>query len=254
MEMRRSRVLNKLRNGKVVSSVKLNTLDPRVAEIAGMAGFDTVWHCNEHVPTDWYTLEHCVRAAKIFDMDVLVRVEKGSYSDYIRPLELDATGIMVPHLMSAAEAQYVARTTRFHPLGLRPVDGGNQDGAYCSIPLDEYMEQANRERFVAIQIEDEEPLDELEDIARVEGIDMIFFGPGDFSQSIGTPGDMSNPKIHDTRKRIAEVCRKYGKYAATTAGVDDIDTFVKMGYQFLNVGADVIGLSQYFNSIVKAFP
>lgn len=254
MEMRNSRVLQKLRAGKVVSSVKLNTMDPRVAEIAAMSGYDVLWYCHEHVPTDWLQLENCVRAAKLHDADVVVRVERGSYSDYVRPLELDAAGIMVPHVMSAEEAREVVRMTRFYPVGKRPVDGGNPDGAYCAIPLGQYMQQANRERFVAVQVEDVEPLEELEAIAKVEGVDIIFFGPGDFSQALGTPGDFTNPRISETRKLVADVCRKHGKFAATTGGIEDIEPYVKMGYQFLNVGADVIGLSAYFSKIVDAFP
>jgi len=60
-----------------------------------------VWLCNEHVPNDWLNLEHQIRAAKLFDMDTIVRVSKGSYSEYIKPFECDATGIMVPHIASA---------------------------------------------------------------------------------------------------------------------------------------------------------
>ena len=253
MKMRRSRVLEKLRAGKMVCATKLNTMDPRVAEIAAMCGFDVLWYCMEHVATDWVTIENVIRAAKIYDVDVMVRVEKGSYSDYIRPFELDAAGIMVPHVMSYDEALQIVKTTRFHPVGRRPIDGGNQDGGYCSIPVDEYIAQANRERFVCIQIEDPEPLDDLDKIAQVDGIDIILFGPADFSQGIGAPGDTSHPKVVETRKRIAEVCKKYGKFAATTGGVATAAEFKKLGFQFLSAGADVVALMEYFTKIKQDF-
>jgi 4-hydroxy-2-oxoheptanedioate aldolase len=173
MHMRPSRVLRKLRAGQVATCTKLNLAEPRAAEIAAQSGFDCIWLCNEHVPTDWSMLENMIRAAKVYDVDTLVRVSKGSYSDIVRPLEADAAGIMVPHLMSAEEARYIARTTRFHPVGRRPVDGGNADGAYTRVGMGRYLETANRERFVIVQIEDPEPLDELDEIASVEGIDML---------------------------------------------------------------------------------
>ncbi len=253
MVMRRSRVLEKLRSGKVASCVKLNLLDPRVSEIAAMIGFDSVWVDMEHVPTDWGTVENQVRAAKIYDTDVIVRVAKGSYSDYIKPLELDATGIMIPHIMSYEEAKSIVKTTRFHPIGRRPLDGGNADGDYCMIDTVEYIKQANRERFVCVQIEDPEPLADLEKIAGVEGIDIIFFGPGDFSQGIGFPGDWLNPKISETRKRIAEVCQRHSKFAGTVGGPDNLKELVDMGYQYISVGADVVGIAEYFKGIVKLF-
>jgi 4-hydroxy-2-oxoheptanedioate aldolase len=253
MKMRRSRVLEKLRRGNVVSCVKLNLFDPKVVEIAAMAGADCIWLDMEHVPTDWATIENAVRAGKIYDADVMVRVAKGSYSDYLRPLEADAAGIMVPHLMSVEEARQVVQTTRFHPLGRRPVDGGNTDGAYCTIDLPEYARQANESRFICIQIEDPEPLDQIDSIAQVEGIDMILFGPGDFSHGIGCLGQWNHPKIVEARKRIADVCQKHGKVAATVGSPDNLGELIAMGYRFISVGADVIALGEYFQKIVKSF-
>ena len=94
-----------MRNGEMAISAKMNLTDPRGVEIAAMCDYDCVWLDMEHVPNDYATIENCVRAAKIYDCDVLTRVAKGSYNDFIRPLEADSTGIMVPHLMSLKEAK-----------------------------------------------------------------------------------------------------------------------------------------------------
>ena len=135
--MRPSRVLRKLRSGQVVSCFKININSSRVVEIAGMMGFDCIWIDMEHMALDWSEVESDILASKVYDMDTVVRICRGSYSDYIRPLELDASGIIVPHVMSLQDAQFVARTTRFHPVGRRPVDGGNTDAAFCNIDLQE---------------------------------------------------------------------------------------------------------------------
>ena len=163
----------------------------------------------EHVPNTLQDIENQLRAAKIYDVDTVVRVKRGSYSDLICPLEIDATGIMVPHVMSAEDAMKVAWHTRFHPIGRRPVDGGNADGAYCTIPFKSYIKQANEQRFVIAQIEDPEPMDELERIAQVEGIDMLFFGAGDFSHGIGLPGEWELPKVYLHSKRAKNVYENY---------------------------------------------
>ncbi|MDF2716111.1 MAG: aldolase [Paenibacillus sp.] len=248
--MRPSRVLQKLRAGEVAYATKLNLGDSRVAEIAAMSGLDCIWTDMEHVPNDWAVVEKQILAAKAHGVDTIVRVARGSYSDYIRPLEMDATGIMVPHIMSAADAKAVIRSTKFHPLGLRPVDGGTADGAYCNIEFADYLKQANEERFNILQIEDVEPLGELEEIIALPGLDMIFFGPGDFSQSIGAPGQMDHPLIAETRKRIAELAVKHGKFAGTVGSTGNAEELVAMGYRFISVGADVIALTQYFRGIV----
>ena len=175
VKMRPSKVLKKLRAGEVVNSIKLNLADARAAEIAALCGADSVWLDLEHVPNTLQDIENQIRAAKMHDCDAIVRVKRGSYSDLICPLEMDATGIMVPHVFTAEEAREIAWRTRFQPVGRRPMDGGNADGAYCGIPVEEYMEQANRERFVILQIEDPEALDELDGMAKVDGIDMLLF-------------------------------------------------------------------------------
>ena len=249
--MRRSRVLKKLRAGEIVNCFKVNLSDARACEIAARSGFDCIWTCREHVPNDLAAIESQVMAAKAYDVDLLCRVRRGSYSDYILPLELDAAGIIVPHVMSLEDARNIIRMTRFHPVGRRPIDGGNADGFYCNIPLHEYLEQANRERFVILQIEDPEPLDDLEAIAELEGYDMILFGAGDFSHAVGAPGDMDHLLVAQTRARVAEVARKYGKFAGALGGPDVRQELIDMGYNFISVGADVIGLSLYCRDLAK---
>ena len=251
MNMRPSRVLQKLRDGHFVSCIKINLSNPQVAEIAALCGFDCVWVDQEHCTPDWDVLNSQVWATKAHNTDLLVRVPRGSYSDLIRPLEMDATGIMVPHIMSLADARSVVQTTRFHPIGRRPIDGGNADGAFTNMDFQDYLATANKERFVILQIEDPEPLDELEAIAALEGYDMLFFGPGDFSQGIGAPGNFAHPQLLETREWVAALANKYGKFAGTTGSIDHLDSFRQMGYQFVSVGADVVGLSTYFNSLIN---
>ncbi len=250
--MRPSRVLKKLRAGEVVSCFNVH-FDAQVSEIASMAGFDCVWIDNEHMGRDYSEIQAHIWAAKSHDMDVMVRVPRGSYSDYIKPLELDATGIMVPHIMNIEDARKVVQMTRFHPIGRRPLDGGNADGGYTSIDYADYLPQANKERFVIVQIEDPEPLEDLDAIAALDGIDMLFFGPADFSQGIGAPGEWDHPKLIETRKRVAQVATRHGKFAGIPGSVDNIDELVEMGYRFIAIGADVVGVGTYCRQLMDGF-
>ncbi len=253
MEMKQSKVLDKLRAGEVVTCIKVNLMDSRVVEIAGLSGVDCVWTDMEHVPNDLSVVERQILAAKAYNTDIMVRVSRGSYSDYVRPFEMDASGIMVPHIMSLEDAKNVVRMTKFHPIGRRPVDGGNADGAFCNIDFVEYLKQANERRFLCIQIEDPEPLEALDEIAALEGIDMLFFGPGDFSHGIGAPGQWDHPELIKTRERVAEAAVKHGKFAGTVGSPANIKDLIAMGYRFISMGADVVGLSQYFSQIMTNF-
>ena len=249
--MRKSNVLRKLRNNETVMCFKMNLSDSRAFEIAAMNGFDCLWTCMEHVPNSIEQIERQIAACKAYDTDIVVRVRRGSYSDYVVPLEMDATGIMIPHIMSAEDARMVAKTTRFHPVGLRPLDGGNADAKFCSVALSDYLVQANEERFVIVQIEDPEPMGELDEICQTDGIDMIFFGPADYSQAIGVPGKFDDPRIQKARLEIAQAASRHGKFAGTVGSPDNFRELMQMGYRFISLGADVVGLQNYCKDIVE---
>ncbi len=250
--MRPSRVLKKLRAGEVVSCFNVH-FDAQATEIAALAGFDCVWIDNEHLAQDYSNIQSHVWSAKSHDTDVMVRVPRGSYSDYIKPLELDAAGIMVPHIMNVDDARKVVNMTRFHPIGRRPLDGGNADGGYTRIGYNDYLPQANKERFVMLQIEDPEPLEDLDAIASLEGIDILFFGPADFSQGIGAPGEWNHPKLIEARKKVADAALRHGKFAGTTGRLDNLDELVNMGYRFIAVGADVVSVGNYCQQLINGF-
>lgn len=251
MNIRKSRVLRKIRNGQTAFSFKLNLADVRAAEIAAMTGIDCLWTDMEHVPNDYFVIENIVRAAKIYDVDVLTRVRRGSYNDMINPLEADSAGVMIPHLMSLEDAKQVVYYTKFHPIGRRPIDGGNADGNYCLTDGDTYIRQANEERFNVVQIEDPEPLKDLDAICALDGIDMIFFGPADFSQGIGHPNEFEHREIARVKELVAKTARKHGKAAGTVGGIGNYKQLENMGYNFINLGADVIALSGYYLDILS---
>ena len=253
MKMRESRVLRKLRGGDIASCLKVNIGDGQAAEIASMSGFDCLWIDREHLAQDYSVLNSQIWAAKVHDVDIMVRVPRGSYSGYVKPLEMDATGILVPHIMNLDEAKQVVQMTRFHPLGRRAIDGGSADGAYTRMDFADYLKDSNEQRFVILQIEDPEVLPDIEAIAGLDGVDGLFFGPGDFSQGIGAPGQWDHPRLIEARKLVAEVARKHGKVAATSGGIDSLDSFLEMGYNFVNVGADVVGLNVYCNNLIDRF-
>ncbi|MBR2886061.1 MAG: aldolase [Clostridia bacterium] len=252
IHMRKSRILRKIRNGEVVVSAKCNLSDIRGIELAAMCGFDAIWIDMEHVPNSYSDIEKAVLAAKAYDCDIITRTSRGGYSNYIRPLEADSAAIMVPHVMSLKEAKEIVYYSKFHPIGRRPLDGGNADGGYCLVDALEYMETANKERITIIQIEDPEPLEELEEIAALPGIDMLFFGPADFSQGIGAPCDFSNPKLLEARKRVVECAKRHGKLAGTTGSPANFKQLADEGFNLINIAADVVILGAGYKNALSS--
>lgn len=245
MKTRPSRLLALLRQQQLPTILKINLADPRVIEIAGLCGADAVWLCTEHVPNDWIALEHQIRAARVHNMDTIVRVARGSYSDFIKPLEADATGIMVPHVETEQEARQIVEWVRFQPLGRRALDGGNSDGQFCLVPMDEYLRHSNQERIIILQIESPEALANVEAIAAVPGFDGLLFGPGDFSHLIGKAGQLDDPQVVEARRCVAAAARRHGKFAMTAGLIAPFADLVREGHQVFGLGADVVGLGNY---------
>jgi len=253
MKLRPSRIRRELRAGQRPTCFKLNLADPRVVELCGLAGASAVWICNEHVGNDWFNLENQIRAAKLYDVDTIVRVAKGSYSEYVKPFESDATGIMVPHVTTAEEARQIVQMTRFHPLGRRAWDGGNVDGAYCQIPVADYIAHSNTERLLIFQIESPEAVANVEAIAAVPGFDALLFGPGDFSHLIGRAGDASAPEVVAARRRVAAAARAHGKWLMAPGPMAPRAELEAEGFRVFGIGADVLGLGEYFRRAVAEF-
>ena len=250
---RKSRIKRTTDAGKVATILKCNTVDTKVAEIFALAQPDAIWLCMEHGPLDYNQAENQINAAKIYDVDSLLRVNRGGYSNYIRGFEVDCTGLIIPQIESLADAKQIEEFTKFPPIGKRGLDGGNNDGKYTKLNMHDYIEQANQERLVIYQVETPEVMKDIEAIAEMQGVDALFFGPGDYSLTLGVPGQMDHPDVVAARKKVAEVARKNNKIAATPGGPGVAKNYIDMGYNLLNIGADVVALSDYAEKLVNEF-
>jgi len=252
--MQKSRVLEKLRSGNPVLCTKANFKDPAIIELIGLIGFDCVWLCQEHLWTNSETLYSLITSARLTGMDSMVRIEKNDYTSAIKPLEMGAKGIMVPHIKSVEEAKFWIEATRFYPIGRRGLDGVNADADWGLMNLNDYLEFSNRETFLVFQIEDPEIIPHIEDIAKLPGVDILFVGIGDLSQALGFPGDLEKPEIWEVLKNVAETAKKYRKFAgAPGINIERTEKLLDIGYLFITNGADVIFLRDSFLKLKKDY-
>lgn len=248
--LKRCSILDRMRNGETVNCFKVNLDGHRAVQMIGMMGFDCVWTDMEHVPNGRELIERQVLAAQANGMDIIVRASRGSYSNLVYPLEMNASAVMVPHVMNAADAEEIARLTKFHPVGRRPVDGGNADGAYGLTDFVEYSRFVNENRFVIAQIEDPEAMSELDGICAVEGIDMLFFGAADYSHALGIPNQIDDPQVDDARRKIAECAKRHGKLAGVIGSPELFEEYREMGYNLINIGVDVFAMRTYAEDLL----
>jgi 4-hydroxy-2-oxoheptanedioate aldolase len=200
------------------------------------------------------TAQHLMRAARVGSSDIVARPAKGEFMRLGRMLEAGAQGIMYPRCDNAAEAAEVVKWAKFPPLGKRGLDGGNPDMPYCTMPVAQYLRQANEQTFIVIQVEEESALDHVEEIAAVDGVDVIMLGPGDFSSLGGFPGQMDHPRLARAIERIAAAARRAGKHwGLPVPSVEEAVKYVKMGARFLPHGADVLHVKFGLEKIQRDF-
>lgn len=252
--MRKSTTLEKIRNGGWALSTAVAVGGSRIAELAGYLGYDCLWLDMEHKPCSQMDVFQMIQGARVSNIDCLVRVRKQGYLDYFRALEDGAAGIMVPHVKTAEEAQYIASNAKYPPIGRRGIDLAGADSRYMLDGGKANMEFANRETFVMIQIEDREALDNLDDIAAVEGIDAFFVGPQDLSASLGVFGEPNSPLMDEAIQKIAAAAKKNGKWWGMPAGnTAAAQKYLDMGASFLNYSSDLGAIFREFKRAYNEF-
>jgi 4-hydroxy-2-oxoheptanedioate aldolase len=250
--MKKSRALQKLRAGEVVRMVNISRVtDPWLSEVAGTLGFDVIWLDLEHRDFSDNVIAPMALACRAVGTDLLVRIRKSGYFSPMIALESGAQGIMVPHCRSAEETRQWVEWCKFPPQGKRGFDGAGSDADYSAAKPLEHINHANRETFVAVQIEDAEAVECIDEIAAVEGVDLLFIGPGDLSISYGVPMEVNHPKMQRAFERAAAATLKAGKWWGTVVSSPEIaQRYVDMGARLINCGSDhgclVRGLKKAF--------
>lgn len=230
----------KLKTGESVMMVKVAYQDPAIYEMVGLLGFDCVWICNEHIGIDPSKMDSIIRACRLSGMDAVIRIKPANYMPMLHVLEFGAKGIMLPRASGPDEVRRIVRDMKFYPEGARGVDGVNAEARFGLIPYPEYLKRTNAENFLIVQIEDPETLPYIEEIAAIDGVDVVFVGPADLSLNLGIAGQMEHPKMIEVYERVAAACKKYNKAAGLSCPLDRIPHFQEMGYRFFVGGADYV--------------
>src|SRR5712691_7434056 len=252
--MRTSRIKAKLSQNLPVLVTTLHYSDPSIYEMASLMGFDGLWLDLEHHHHSVETANTLLRAARVGASDVMVRPAKGESMRMGRILEAGANGIMSPRCDNAAEAREVVRWAKFAPQGERGIDSANADNPYCMMPLAEYIRFANEQTFIVIQIEDPKALINTDEIAAVPGVDIVFFGPGDFSILSGIPGQWDHPLIKDAMQKVAAAVQKSGKHwGMPIFSVEHAHEVLGLGGRFLAHGADLLIVKTGLEDIQRRF-
>lgn len=233
----------RLKNGETITGSFITMGSPDVTEIIAMAGFDFLVIDTEHGPMSVESALHLVRASEVRGVPAVLRVTNAHDTTILRALDIGAAGVQVPQVNTAAAAREVVEASHYHPVGHRGL-AMPRAADYGALTVKEYFQRSLEQTLVIAQCESAEGLENIEAVAEVPGIDVIFLGPFDLSHSLGIPGEVEDPRIKEAERRIVEVCERNGKAAGIFAvnGAAGRQRIMQ-GFRYVTVATDALLLT-----------
>jgi 4-hydroxy-2-oxoheptanedioate aldolase len=222
------------------------------ADILSDSGFNWILLDTEHSPNEIPDLVGQLQAVRGGTATPIIRP---AWNDAVlakRALDIGAQTLLFPYVQNAEEAKRAVESTRYPPQGIRGVSVAARASRYGRTPG--YLGRANTEICVLVQVETRTALNELEAIARVDGVDGVFIGPSDLAASLGHIGNPAHADVQAAIKDAVDRLKKAGKPAGILTGnEDEARRYIEWGFLFVAVGADVGLLAKNADALAKKF-
>lgn len=223
--------------------LRLNSL---AAEIIAIAGWDFGVIDIEHGVHSISDIVPLKNAAAAFGMSTVVRVPGPSPIDIMRSLDAGSEGVQVPQITTLQQVKDSCAAARFAPLGNRGSCSYTTGAQYSLTPYPEHRVTSNEQVLTVIQVETVEAANMIEEIVEIPGIDVVFCGPWDLSQSMGLPGQSTDPRVKDVIKKVARVVTDKGiNCGMHIEVVEQVPEWLDAGMTYFTCGTDAGMLARY---------
>jgi 4-hydroxy-2-oxoheptanedioate aldolase len=228
----------RIQQGETVNGCWLNLGSPLTAEIVGLAGFDWVLIDLEHGAGNEKDVLSQLQALESTPTAAFVRVESADHARIAHVLDMGAEGVMCPKVNNAEEAKKVINGLHYPPFGNRGVAKMVRATAF-GLNFNQYYQESKENILGIVQIETKESLNHLDEIAAVEGVDVLFIGPADLSMELGIFEQFDNPIFLNAVKNIVQAAKNAGKATGILFfNPNDYKKYHDMGIRFIACGAD----------------
>lgn len=252
--MTNRKMVEKLRKGKPVFGSFVKVDEPRLIESFGHAGFDYVIFDAEHGTYNFSQLENMVRTADGVGMSSVIRVPDCTEHSILHGLDVGAGGVQVPSLRDIEVAKYGAQFSKYYPLGVRGMCGDQRASDYGFQDMKSYFQYANENSLLIYQVETKEMVDQIEELCKIDLVDVLFIGPGDLSQAYGCPGQSDAPIVQEAIRHVCRVGLEHNKIVGTFA-MDDagMRRYLDMGMLYMSYGTDMLLFNRCLRDIAAGF-
>ena len=229
-----------LKKGEPQIGLWVGLADAYCAEICAGAGFDWLLIDGEHAPNDLRSLLAQLQAVAAYGVHPVVRPPVGEPWLLKQILDIGAQSLLIPMVETAEQARALVAATRYAPQGIRGIGYGMaRSGRWSRTP--DYVHRAGDETCLLVQIETKKALDNIEEIAAVEGVDGLFIGPADLSAALGFPGNSGHPDFQAVVESAMRRVIATGKPVGIVTGDETLNRkYLEIGCTFVAVGVDAI--------------
>jgi 4-hydroxy-2-oxoheptanedioate aldolase len=237
-----STIIKRLREGRLVRIMHFTGLSsPKLVEVAGILGnFHGLWIDQEHSAVSHAQLELMLMACRAVGLDAFARVPPTDYATVMRPMEAGCSGVMIAQVRKLDEVEQCVAWAKYPPVGVRGMFGGTFEADYGNVDMRTHVANANRDRWLAVQIETAEAVEIIDQIAAVEGVDHLFVGPADLSVTLGVPGEFMHPTCIAALERIARATKRAGKsWGILSKEAAHVQKCRELGCQLFSIFGDV---------------
>ncbi len=227
MKIRPNRVKDKLAAGQV-ATILSGTNEPDLIDQLCTLDVDGIWLEGEHGGVDYADLGNLTRACDLWGKTSVVRVMDNDYATIYRTLDRGAQGIVVPHVNTRAEAEAAVAAAKFAPQGKRGMFTSRQ-----GFGVNDYFKTANDQSLLIVLIEDIAAVRNLDEILKVDHIDVFFVAPNDLATSMGHIGNMGHPDVQQTVDRALMRIVEFGRAAGMLVNLDNVERYTRIGVRAL---------------------
>lgn len=225
-----------------------------VVDVVARTGVDFIVIDLEHGTMSWETAEDMVRAAHLHNCQPIIRVGDDQENTILHALETGCEAIMVPHVSTVDAAKAIVKAARYAPLGGRGLSPYTRCHNYNHVGLAESLQEHAKDTFVGILVEGQKGIDNLPEIVKVEGIDLVYLGMYDISQSVGLPGQLEHPDVMKQLEKCLKIIIDSGKVPGTfSRDIFASKRFKEMGFKFIAYVADSFALTSFYTDAVNRY-
>lgn len=250
--MKNNLLKKKLLAGRKVIGTWNTASSSVVTDVIASTGIDFIFIDFEHGPLDFKNIGNYVNSCLAYDVTPIVRVPSNDPSLIQQALDQGAHGVICPYIETREDAKRLVSSAKYFPEGFRGYTPFTKAGGYGQGNIKDHSDRENSNNLIFALVESVKGLENIDEISSIEGLDLIFFGSFDISQSLGMPGDVKNKLVVEKITTALEIVKKNGKHAGAYLATSekDVDWVLDQGFDLVVYGVDTGILAKEYSSAV----